>query len=119
MLNLIKKNWYYFLWIPVMLLGNFLYCYIAVKFNQVDFLRTYLYMVLCGAIPTWSLATYWSRNLIFDGLLYDSLLIISSPFLLMLFGQAENFDLINWIGVATTFLGLILVKMKWPIFKKH
>ena len=69
---------------------------VAVKYNQTDFLKSYLIMVLLGFMPTWSMAAYFSKNLLFDNLLYDSLLVLSGPLILMLLGQAESFRLINW-----------------------
>lgn len=85
---------------------------VAVRYNQTDFLKSYSIMVLLGLIPTWSMAAYFSKNLLFDNLLYDSLLVLSGPFIMMALGQAESFRLINWIGIFITFVGLFLVKMK-------
>lgn len=77
-------NWSYFIWIPITLVYNFLIMSVAVKYNQTDFLKSYSIMVLLGLIPipTWSMAAYFSKNLLFDNLLYDSLLVLSGPFII-------------------------------------
>ncbi len=70
-------------------------------------------MVLCGLIPTWSIVSYYSKNLILDALIFDSILVMSSPIILYLLGQGQKFSLLNWIGVTVCIFGIIMVKVEW------
>ena len=100
----------YLLWVPLTILYNGAMCWVSVRYNQTDFLKTYVCMVGLGFLPTWSIAAYFSRNMVFDALLYDGLLVASSPLLLALLGQATHFTAQNWLGVILAITGLILTR---------
>lgn len=101
----------YAVWITLTLIYNLLVCYFGMRFSGTNFRMTYMSMVLAGFIPTWALASYWSTNLIFDGLLYDSILTLSSPLFFWLLGAGKAFSALNWFGVLVTLLGLVLVRV--------
>ena len=100
----------YLIWVLLTIFYNYLLCRIAVKAGN-KFWPNYIWMFVCGAIPTWSLAAYWSKNLIFDGLAYDTTLAVSSVIIFIFLGQGEKFTSWNWAGVALTLIGLILVRI--------
>ena len=101
----------YSIWIPVTLAYNFLACWIGVKYNAKDFVKTWLGCFAAGFIPTWALAAYFSRNLLVDSLIYDSSLVLSSIPILYFLGQGHGLSALNWVGVALVLLGLILAKL--------
>jgi hypothetical protein len=101
----------YLVWVPLTIFYNYLCCLIAVKVGGRDFWMNYLLLTLIGVIPTWSLAAYWSKNLIFDGLLYDSTLVISGVFIMAYMGQAQHFTVMNWLGVVLAVVGLTMVRL--------
>lgn len=103
-------NYTYFLWVPLTLVYNFIVCWIAVKYNQVSFMKGYIYLILFSFIPTWSLCSYYSKNLIFDGMLFNLIVIISSPIFMIMLGQNKNFTWINYVGIVVTIVGLYLIK---------
>ena len=86
-------------------------CYIAVKYNQKDFLKTYLLMTLFGFIPTWALTAYFSKNLLFDAVLYDLVLVLTTTPIMIFLGQAYGFTFVNWAGLACCVTGLVLLKL--------
>jgi hypothetical protein len=90
---------HYFIWIPLTLFLNFLFCLIAVKVGHKSFWWNYLLISVVDFIPTWSLASYWSKNLIFDGFIYDFTLVASGVLFMTLLGQSQAFSLWNWLGV--------------------
>ena len=102
-------NWGYLLWIPATLVYNFIASWVAVRYNDAGFLKMYLGMFLIGLIPNWALAAYFSRNLILDCFLYETVLILSSPLFLAALGQASKFGWINWLGLWIAIAGLVLV----------
>jgi len=85
----------YLIWIPITIFYNFFACLIAVKVGHKDFLLNYLLLTLIGIIPTWAIAAYYSTNLIFDSLLFDMILVVSSVLFLGYLGQAEKFVLVK------------------------
>jgi len=100
----------YFLWIPLTLIYNFSLCWVAIKYNQTCFWKNYIFMVLLSWIPTWSMATYFSKNLIFDTMLYNLIFIVSSPMFMILLGQDKALTTTNYLGIVITIIGLYLIK---------
>ena len=98
----------YALWISLTLLYNAGMCWVSVRYH--GFLDVYARMTLLSAIPTWSLAAYFSKNLMFDSLLYDTTLVVSSPIILAMLGQASTFTISNWIGLLMAVIGIFLVR---------
>lgn len=103
-------NHSYWIWIPLSLVFNFVMCWIAVRYNQVSFVKSYVLMAAACVIPTWSLASYYSKNLIFDNMLYSLIMIVSSPVIMIYLGQAKTFTAINYAGIIVTAVGLYLIK---------
>lgn len=68
-------------------------------------------MTLAGFIPTWALTAYYSKNIIFDSLIYDMSLVVSSIIFFAILGKAEKFTFINWIGVFLAIIGLLLIRI--------
>jgi hypothetical protein len=101
----------YLLWVPLTIFYNWLLCVASVHFGGKDFLKTYGIMCLISMIPTWSIASYFSRNLVFDALIFDSSLVLSSPLILWSLGQGKNFPPAAWIGVCLTVAGLIVIRV--------
>jgi len=60
--------------------------------------------------PLWAIVSRYSKNLIFDGLLYD--LCIMLPFISVMFyyKQMAAWAPINWFGLVVVLVGLACVK---------
>ena len=101
---------HYLWWIPVAIIFNLLYAWFSVKNNSVGggwLLGIYLY----GCIPTvWIFVSKYSKNLIFDGLLYDVVTLVAFMIGFMILGQAKGFIWINYVGIAFVITGFILIK---------
>jgi len=63
-----------------------------------------------GAIQVWPLVAKYSKNLVFDGFLYD--FVIFWAFFLTLFavGGGTKFTWVQWIGAAVVMIGFVLLK---------
>lgn len=101
----------YLLWVGLTLFYNYLLCRIAVAYGAKNFAANYALITLCSIIPTWSLASYFSKNLVFDSLLYDSVLVLSSIVFFAHLGQTESFSWHNWLGVCFAAAGLLLIRV--------
>lgn len=62
--------------------------------------------------PCWCLAAYFSKNLIFDGVLFDLVITLSGILFFVILGQGATFTTINWIGTVVVTIGLILMRLK-------
>lgn len=106
-----NKLWPYFLWIPLSILYNVLMCWASIKFGNKEFVKMWFAMFMFGVVPSWSLASYFSHNLIFDALIFDTTLVLSSPIIFWFLGQGQNFTFISWTGVLLTIVGLTVTRL--------
>lgn len=72
----------------------------------------YTTMIICSFLPTWSLAAYLSNDIVFDGILYDFIIVFSAFIFFYLLGQTSGFKIVNYIGVLFCFIGFVLMKLK-------
>lgn len=72
-------------------------------------------MSLVSLVPTWSIAAYYSKDLIFDGLVFDTTLVLSSPFIFYFLGQGQAMGGWNWVGVGMVVFGLFLTRWHFGV----
>ena len=88
----------YWIWIPLTLIYNCLITWASVKYCHASFIKMYIALASLSLIPTWTIAAYFSKNLIFDSLLYDAILVLSSPIVFYLLGQGTHMTPLSWVG---------------------
>jgi hypothetical protein len=102
-----------YLWIPLLITSSLIGSYCA-KLSNTGVKYGSLYVFLCSlvGILTWIWVTKISKNLIFDSILYDGIMVISFTlgFVLLKCGTSQ-FDMINWVGLGLAVIGLIMMKL--------
>jgi hypothetical protein len=88
-----------------------LYAYVSRYNNIKHSLLSFIIVSLVGAFPLWSFVSRVSKNLLFDGLLYDSCMLLSFVITFILLGEGKAFNLIQWFGLISCIMGLILMKV--------
>jgi uncharacterized membrane protein len=68
-----------------------------------------LYLYLSGLFPLWTIASIYTKNMFFDGLVYDVLVTATFAFAILYF-TGQHLKLVNWFGMAMIIAGLILVR---------
>ena len=71
-------------------------------------------MWLCSACifaPVWIVVTRVSKNLIFDGMLFDNLLFLSLAATLVFLGAARGFAVHQWVGLGLVVAGAVLMRI--------
>ena len=102
---------HYFWWIPSVIVLYFLMGYFSVRSN-VDGGKWMIFLAMIQLIPFWVVVSRVSKNLLFDALLYDSLLAISCIVAIGIFSNTfMNFNWYNIIGIILVIVGLIFVKL--------
>jgi len=102
----------YATWITLLILISMISAYCAKLSNmKIPFGGLYVFISSMLGALTWVWVTKVSKNLIFDSLLYDIILVITftSSFVFLKCGQ--SFSIMNWIGLITAIIGLILMKV--------
>jgi len=69
-------------------------------------------MFFAGLLAPWVLVSKVSTNLIFDGMLYDVLIIVSGITALVYFtGDYNKFNVGQWVGIGLFVAGIIVFKI--------
>lgn len=100
---------FYLIWISILIILTALWAYMARTVNLNP--KSYLFYVLFLAIPVWPFVSKFSKNILFDGLLYDIIMTLTYAVVFIVMGTSNGFKLENWIGLFLTILGIILMKV--------
>jgi len=74
----------------------------------------YFWLIFTAGIAgncLWANVARRSDNLIFDNVVFDIVISLAYVGVFVLLGCSESFKLVNWIGIATVLVGLVLLKI--------
>jgi len=105
-------NFLNYLWVPMLIVTCMISAY-ASKLSNIRAPHGTLYVFLTSILSVflWMAVSKLSKNLLFDSLLYDIILTIVFSASFIYLQCSPNFTTLNWIGVAITIFGLILMKI--------
>jgi hypothetical protein len=96
-------------WIPFVFLFYCSTAYLS-KQNQ-DFGGKYFwFLVMVGCCPLWAIISRHSKSLIFDSLLYDTIMALSYYIVLVYLGSSSGFTVWQYVGMAMVIAGLFLIR---------
>lgn len=90
------------------------YClqaWVANKNNQLGG-KWLVIAIIYSALPVWPIISRFSKNLLFDGIIYDMILFLSYVVTLLLLGSGKTFNTVQWVGLACVILGVVLMKAR-------
>jgi hypothetical protein len=104
---------FYLIWIPLVIV---IYATSAVltKWANGDESGTWkwvIWLYLLNALGLWPLVAKFSKNLVFDALLYDITIFFSFMLTLMYLDAASKFNVIQWIGTILIVVGFVTLRM--------
>ena len=89
--------------------------YISFKSNQNPTELKYFFLnwLVCCCTPLWALIAMFSKNLVFDAILYDVLLCVSCTVFSIYFAQQYHFNIntVQIIGIIIMIVGIIIFKI--------
>jgi hypothetical protein len=107
-------------WIPTVVIYYLFYAYLS-KLNNDQGLtdvvwyksKLAMFTYLYGAIvPFWLIVSRISKDVFFDGMLYDNILVLSYVVGMWFLGAGNNFVTNQWIGVVFIIIGSILMRVQ-------
>lgn len=111
---------HYLWWIPASIAYYVVYYWLSVKNHQdpapIWYKSKWLWaMLLYGAVcPMWLIVCRISKNLTFDGLLYDIIMFLVFPISMFLLGQTVDFKTNQWVGLGIVVIGFFVMRFeKW------
>jgi len=99
----------FYLWIPAILAINIVSAKLSLM-NQAGNMMAAWGLWIIGAIPLWVFVSKYSKNMLFDAMLYDSLMVVSFALAVSYFGGA-HLTWVNYLGVILIGVAMILIKL--------
>ncbi len=98
---------FYITWIvsEILVVGFSAWLSYKTNLNSKFFVAIYLFSL----VQVWPFVAKFSKNLLFDAVLYDLILIITYTSVLIYFTKTD-LKIINYIGLGLLFLGMLLFK---------
>ncbi len=104
---------YYLIWVPLAFFFYFFETWLIVKSNTLGG-RWFWYAMIPCCFPLWLLISRYSKDLLFDGMVYDVMIFLGCALAAGYFtGKFFTFTWTQWVGLALFCIGLFLVKYKW------
>ena len=100
-------------WIPIIIIWYGFYYFATKKSNDTQTSFWFWMTFFVGMCPLWAWVGKYSKNLIFDGLLYDILIVLVYVATMFILGAGDKFKIHNWIGIFFILCGFVLIKLKW------
>jgi hypothetical protein len=107
-----KLLFQYYMWIPFVMAFYVLTGYISVK-NNVNHGGIWFWVSWALAfVPTWGLISKYSHNLLFDGLVFDAILIVFYTVAVLYFSDHHTIHIkpLQYVSITLIIIGLITFK---------
>lgn len=104
----------HYLWWPITVLIFYIFFgYVSHRSNIEDgYLWAIILWIMTTLMPLWLIVSKISRNLVFDGLLYDVLILVGYQIAMLYLGHMKNMSMIQIIGIIITIIGFILIRIE-------
>lgn len=99
----------YFIWIPFAIILYIIHGWLSYKTNSGKHSSHYIAYIILSALVFWPFVARYSKNLIFDGLLFDVIMTVSYTMSVIYF-SGFKMNLYQWLGLILAFVGLFLFK---------
>jgi len=118
--KIIPLTWHHALWIPCVIAYYIIYSWLSKMNNGCTSEGTLWYQqkwlwyaFIFGALcPFWIIVSRISKNLLFDGMLYDNIMFLTYVVTMAMLGSGCNFKTHQWLGVLIVIIGSILMRIE-------
>jgi uncharacterized membrane protein len=103
--------WPYFIWVPAVVVFYVWYAWLSNNYNQHPNWHTFSWLYISNLLPIWIFVAKYTKNIIFDALLYDALMFLVFYISLIFLGSADKFSVYQWIGAVLVVVGFVVMKL--------
>lgn len=111
-----NKFWFYAFWPPLTAINCSAMAWFSWLSGKNNNWLVFIALVIVNILPFWFFISKYSRNLIFDQLLYY-IIMMGSYLLTISYLDADKLSLTMLMGMIIAFVGFIL--LRWPIPEKQ
>jgi hypothetical protein len=101
----------YIIYIPILFIIIVISSWLSVKLNSTNKSTWLIILYGLSLIQVWPFVAKFSKDIIFDALLYDILVVLIYTFSIIYFSKHFSITIGQYIGVGFIFLGLIVFKL--------
>lgn len=103
------------LWVPMVVAAMFATMWLSYRSNQsTQAVSSYFFLNwLLACVPTWALISLFSKDLVFDALLYDIVVCVSCALFAVYFANQHHFVMTTMqvVGVVLMLVGIVVFRM--------
>src|SRR3989339_2118410 len=103
----------YYVLIPLTIIDGAAMGYLSLLTSLNQTWLPFIFLIGFNILPLWAIFSRYSKNIIFDELLFNFCLIGSYLITVALLDNTNAFSLVNWLGLLIAFVGFILMKLTW------
>lgn len=117
-MKIVSLTWHHAWWIPTVICYYFVYSYLSKVNNDHSDIEPWytskylwvmsVYGLLC---PFWLIISRISKNLLFDGMLYDNIMFLTYVTTMILLKSGDKFLPHHWVGLGLVVFGSILMRV--------
>ena len=90
-----------------------LYAWLVLQDKAIPNSKWFWLAWVIGALPLWLVTSRWSKNIFFDGMLYDCVMIVSYALATAYFtGKISSLGTMQWTGMALIIVALWMIRVK-------
>jgi hypothetical protein len=103
---------FYWIWVPILAVYCVILAYFTKRLN--DYRTTFLFWlvyflpIVCNL---WPVIAKYSKNLVFDGLLYDAIVFLTFYGTMLWMGAGQNFTTRQWVACFVIIVAMIVLKV--------
>ena len=100
----------YYAWVPLLVIVCVFSALTSKRLNDTQSWNWFIGCYFCSIIPIWTFVAKYTKNMVFDGLLYDCVLKLSFYGMLFYLGTAAKFSMYQYCGVIFILIGFLLME---------
>lgn len=104
------QKWTLLIWV-VIIIWYAIYGWVSIKSNEVKTNGWMLANILVGICPLWAIIARYSKNIMWDGIIYDVLVFSAFYAALLYFGHEMNFGPKQLLGLGLIGAGMLIYKL--------
>ncbi len=101
---------FYLIWVPGVFIYYIIFFWLSKKNNDDGGMWMWATYIFGGLCPFWIYVSRCSKNLIFDGFLYDMVMFFAFTITMVLLGAGEKFTNYQWAGVGMVVIGYLMMR---------
>lgn len=103
---------FYLSWVPIAILFYMGYAWITKQNNELGGNWLYILYIYGAFGQIWPLVSRYSKNLLIDGFIFDTIIIAAYVSTLIYLGAGESFNKIQWCGAGLALIGILMMKLE-------